>query len=305
MSDNGMKKPSWLKVNYSAQDTAEVISLMERLSLNTVCKEANCPNLGECYKKHTATFMILGSQCTRNCRFCNVTTGKPDAVDPDEPKHLAEAAKHLGLKHVVVTSVTRDDLPDGGSEQFARVIRALREVMPETTVEVLIPDFKGDHEALMTVMREFPDVLNHNIETVASLYKKVRPQAIYERSLKVLREAREFAESEAAKEGARPRILVKTGAMLGLGETDEELDVLFADLVENGVDVLTLGQYLRPSEEHVEMQRFVTPEEFERYRERAEEAGIGFVASSPLVRSSYRAEEALRAVRGVTGTAHS
>lgn len=303
MPDPKHEKPSWLKVNFSAKDTAEVISLMERLKLNTVCKEANCPNLGECYKKHTATFMILGRQCTRNCRFCNVTPGKPDAVDPDEPRHLAEAARHLGLKHVVVTSVTRDDLPDGGAGQFARVIRAIREVMPSATVEVLIPDLKGDHEALLTVMREFPDVLNHNIETVSSLYRQVRPQAIYERSLKLLREAREFAETEAAKEGARPRILIKTGAMLGLGETDEELDRLFADLVENGVDVLTLGQYLRPSEEHVEMARFVTPEEFERYRERAEAAGIAFVASSPLVRSSYRAEEALRAIRGVTAEA--
>lgn len=291
------KKPSWLKVNFNSKETKEVIELMERLHLNTVCREANCPNIGECYKKRTATFMILGSQCTRNCRFCNVTCGRPQELDPDEPRHLAMAAKQLGLLHVVVTSVTRDDLKDGGSEQFAKVIRAIREELPQTTVEVLIPDFKGDEEALMRVLREHPDVLNHNVETVASLYSQVRPQAVYERSLELLQRTRRYAEQRVKEHPEEPRILVKTGVMLGLGETDEELDRLFIDLADHGVDVLTLGQYLRPSEQHIAVKRYVTPEDFERYRQMALDRGISFVASSPLVRSSYRAEEALASVR--------
>lgn len=298
MSELNMnQKPSWLKVNYNAKETQEVVELMKELQLNTVCNEANCPNLGECYKKRTATFMILGSQCTRNCKFCNVITAKPEAVDPEEPKHLAEAAKALKLKHVVVTSVDRDDLPDGGAEQFAKVIRELRKALPEATIEVLIPDFKGDSESLLTVLREKPDVLNHNVETVPRIFKEVCPQSKYEISLKVLREAREFAEAEAEKNPTEPRMLVKTGVILGLGENDEDLKGVYQDLVENGVDILTLGQYLRPSTAHMPVDRYVKPEEFERYKKEAEEAGIAYVASSPLVRSSYRAEEALTMVR--------
>lgn len=291
------KKPDWLKVSFNRKDTQEVIKLMQDLQLNTVCKEANCPNLGECYRSRTATFMILGSNCTRNCRFCNVTCDRPEEVDPQEPQHLAEAAKKLNLKHVVVTSVTRDDLPDGGASQFVKVIHALREALPEATVEVLIPDFQGDEAALRAVLEAGPDVLNHNVETVSNLYTKVRPQAIYERSLELLQRAKKYALEEKAKQPDKARMLVKSGAMLGLGETDEQLQELFRDLQAYGCDILTLGQYLRPSSEHLPVERYVSPDEFEEYRQMALAEGIAFVTSTPLVRSSYRAEEALATVR--------
>lgn len=288
-------KPRWLKVNYNPEATAEVVELMNRLHLNTVCREANCPNLGECYKRHTATFMILGRYCTRDCRFCDVIHGAPEAVDASEPQHVADAAKALGARHVVVTSVTRDDLPDGGAAQFAAVIRAIRATIPGATVEVLIPDLKADPAALEIVFRELPDVLGHNVETVPSLYQKARPQAIYERSLQVLQEARTYAEAHRLPGGER--MLVKSGIMLGLGETDEELDALFHDLAAHGCDILSIGQYLQPSPSHVDLVRYVPPADFDRYKAMAEAAGIAFAASSPLVRSSYHADEALAAVR--------
>lgn len=281
------KKNPWLKVNFNAEATAEVTELMERLNLNTVCREANCPNLGECYKRRTATFMILGSQCTRNCRYCNVEPGRPEPVDPEEPAHLAQAALALGLKHVVVTSVTRDDLDDGGASQFAEVIRVLRERCAQATIEVLIPDFKGDEAALMTVLQAGPDVLNHNIECVRELFPVVRPQGDYERSLLLLERSRAFAN----RHGNRP--VIKTGAMLGLGETDKQLRDLFADLARVGCELLTLGQYLRPTVKHHPIDRYVSPDEFDRYRKEALRAGLTYVVASPLVRSSYRAEEAL------------
>lgn len=276
-------KPDWLKVRYNKEAVEEISELMKDLRLNTVCKEANCPNMGECYKKHTATFMIMGRNCTRNCRFCNVTCDKPEPLDPDEPKNLALAAKQLGLKHVVVTSVTRDDLPDGGAEHFAKVIEAVKKYCTGTSIEVLIPDLKGDKAALDVVINAKPDVLNHNVETVKELYSDVRPQAIYERSLEVLKYCKEKA----------PNMLTKTGFMLGLGETDEQIYSLMDDIRMTDCDILTIGQYLRPSNEHAPLVRYVTPDEFKAYRDVALSKGFKYVASTPLARSSYRAFEAL------------
>lgn len=283
-----LKKPDWLKVQYNREAVEEVAKLMKDLKLNTVCKEANCPNLGECYKKHTATFMVMGSACTRNCRFCNVSCAKPQPLDPDEPRHLAEVAKKLGLRHVVVTQVTRDDLPDGGAAHMAAVVRAVHETCPGTTVEVLISDLKGSEDALRVVLEAKPEVLNHNVEMVPRLYHDVRPQARYERSLKVLSDSKKFA----------PGILTKTGFMLGLGETDDEVYALMDDIRATGCDILTISQYLQPTPQHWPLQRYVTPEEFARLKDIAMEKGFKFVASSPLVRSSYRAAEAFEAAEG-------
>lgn len=279
------KKPEWLRVNYNRGAVDEVSSLMASLKLNTVCREANCPNLGECYKKHTATFMILGSQCTRNCRFCNVTHGAPQPVDADEPENVARAAVQLKLRHLVITQVTRDDLPDGGAQQFALTLQAIRRLSPSTSVEVLISDMKGDKKSLDIVIQSSPDVFNHNMETVKDLYSAVRPQASYERSLEVLRYAKERA----------PKMLTKTGIMAGLGETDEQIYELMDDALAVGCDILTIGQYLRPSPAHIEMKEYVSPEKFDHYKEVGEKKGFKYVASSPLVRSSYRAGEALAA----------
>ncbi len=283
-----LKKPDWLRVQYNREAVEEVARLMKDLKLNTVCKEANCPNLGECYKKHTATFMVMGSACTRNCRFCNVSCAKPQPLDPDEPRHLAEVAKKLALRHVVVTQVTRDDLPDGGAAHMAAVVRAVHETCPGTTVEVLISDLKGSEDALRVVLDAKPEVLNHNVEMVSRLYHDVRPQARYERSLKVLSDSKKFA----------PNILTKTGFMLGLGETDDEVYALMDDIRATGCDILTISQYLQPSPQHWALQRYVTPGEFARLKDIAMEKGFKFVASSPLVRSSYRAAEAFEAAEG-------
>lgn len=283
-----LKKPNWLRVQYNREAVEEVARLMKDLKLNTVCKEANCPNLGECYKKHTATFMVMGSACTRDCRFCNVSCAKPQPLDPDEPRHLAEVAKKLALRHVVVTQVTRDDLPDGGAAHMAAVVRAVHETCPGTTVEVLISDLKGSEDALRVVLDAKPEVLNHNVEMVSRLYHDVRPQARYERSLKVLSDSKKFA----------PNILTKTGFMLGLGETDDEVYALMDDIRATGCDILTISQYLQPSPQHWALQRYVTPEEFARFKDIAMEKGFKFVASSPLVRSSYRAAEAFEAAEG-------
>lgn len=277
------KLPPWLKVSYNREAVNEVNEIMANLKLNTVCKEANCPNLGECFKKKTATFMILGSVCTRHCRFCNVTSGHAENVDPNEPMNLAEAVKKLGLKHVVITSVTRDDLEDGGASHFAKTILAVRDLNPNTTIEVLIPDFKGRHESLDTVINAKPNVINHNIETVESLYYRVRPEASYERSLEVLKYIKEKS----------PDIMTKTGIMVGLGETDEQVYKVMDDSLKVDCDIFTIGQYLRPSEKHIEMKEYVTPERFEEYKKAGQEKGFKFIASSPLVRSSYKAEEAL------------
>lgn len=277
------RKPEWLKVRYNQEAVEEVAKLLGKLKLNTVCKEANCPNLGECYRKHTATFMILGSECTRNCRFCNVTPGKPLPPDPDEPENVAEAARKLGLRHVVLTCPTRDDLPDGGAEHFAKTVRAIRSTCPGVTVETLISDMQMNTGALDIVIEAHPEVLNHNVETVRELQKAVRPQANYQRSLDVLRYCKE----------KDPTLLTKTGFMVGLGETDAQIDRLMDDVLAVGCDILTIGQYLQPTPEHYPLARYATPEDFARYKEMALAKGFRYVASAPLARSSYRAWEAL------------
>lgn len=280
------RKPEWLRVRYNREAVEEVAELMRGLKLNTVCKEANCPNLGECYRKHTATFMILGSVCTRNCRFCNVATGRPLPPDPDEPDNVALAAKKLGLRHVVLTCSTRDDLADGGAEQFSKTVRAVRRECPGATVETLISDMKFNTDALDVVIASHPDVLNHNVETVKELQKAVRPQAGYERSLGVLRYCKE----------KDPSLLTKTGFMVGLGETEEQISVLMDDILATGCDILTIGQYLQPSPEHYPLARYATPEDFARYKELALSKGFRHVASAPLARSSYRAWEVMEDV---------
>lgn len=277
------RKPDWLRVPYNPSEVAEVSALLSDAKLNTVCKEANCPNLGECYSKRTATFMIMGRDCTRNCRFCNVTPGRPEPLDPEEPQHVAEVVKKLGLKHAVITQVTRDDLKDGGAAHMADTVRAIRAMNPEVTIEVLISDLQGSEEDLKTVLDAKPDVMNHNVEMVQDLYEQIRPQATYRRSLDVLKNSKRIA----------PDILTKTGFMVGLGETDEQIDTLMDDIRETGCDILTISQYLQPSPEHTKLMRYVTPEGFAAYKEKALAKGFLYVASAPLVRSSYRAAEAL------------
>lgn len=274
------RKPDWLKIRVQAgAGNRRVEGLLRELSLHTVCAEANCPNRMECYHGRTAAFMILGKYCTRNCTFCNVSKGRPEPVDPDEPARLAEAAAGLGLRHVVVTSVTRDDLPDGGAGQFAAVVRELRVRLPESTVEVLVPDFRLDEAALRTVALAGPDVFNHNVETVPSLYPEVRPLAVYERSLAVLRRAGEL----------NGDMLIKSGIMLGLGESREEVVAVMADLRRAGCNILTIGQYLAPSPRHHRVVEYVRPEVFRSLRETGMRMGFRYVASAPLVRSSYHA----------------
>lgn len=270
--------PQWLRRPISTDEKyPDVSGLLESLQLNTVCASAKCPNRHECWNRGTATIMILGNTCTRNCRFCNVNTGHPGPVDPDEPARVAEAVKKLELRHVVITSVTRDDLPDGGAQAFADTIRAVKEALPEATVEVLTPDFV---EHLDTVLAARPDVFNHNLETVARLQKTVRPQASYEQSLKTLRHAAE-----------RGGVMVKSGLMLGLGETDEEVFQCLEDLYAAGVRLLTLGQYLAPTQDHHPVERFISPEQFDELAAKANEIGFDGVAAGPLVRSSYRADQ--------------
>lgn len=279
-----IKKPDWLKVKITGDSSnREVQNLLNRLSLNTVCKEANCPNKMECYQRKTATFMILGKVCTRNCTFCNVTKGETEFVDPNEPKNVAVAVNELKLRHVVITSVTRDDLPDGGSQHFADVITEVKSLNPRVTIEVLIPDFKGDNASLKKVVDAKPHVINHNVETVPALYYKIRPMAIYERSLDLLKEVKEID----------PSILTKSGFMVGLGETEEEVLALLNDLRNSGCNLVTIGQYLAPSKEHTPVIEYVHPEVFKKYESAAKGMGFEHVASAPLVRSSYHADEAL------------
>lgn len=280
-------RPDWLKVKYNSEAVAKMSSLLADLSLNTVCKEAGCPNIGECFKNNTATFMIMGNNCTRNCRFCAVSKGELFPLNPKEPENVAIAAKKLQLKHVVITSVTRDDLVDGGAYHFAQTIRAVKEALPYSTIEVLIPDLNGRTEDIDKIICANPDVLNHNIETVPSLYKKVRPEADYSRSLRVLKYVKEKA----------PSIISKTGLMVGLGEKEEEINAVIDDLVKTRCDILTIGQYLSPSENHLKVKEYISPEKFSEYKKAGEEKGIKFIASAPLVRSSYNALEALNAVR--------
>lgn len=271
------RKPEWLKKKIDIKELGKMQALLRSLSLHTVCEGADCPNRGECFKAGTATFMILGNTCTRGCRFCAVGKGRPAPPDPAEPEHVADAAQKLGLKHVVVTSVTRDDLPDGGASHFAKTIRALNNRLPQSTVEVLIPDFKGSEEALNFVIAAQPDVVNHNLETVPSLYSTVRPQAVYKRSLELLKRVKQSG------------ILAKTGIMVGLGETEREVLRVLDDIAAIGCDMLTIGQYLAPSKEHLPVAEYVLPETFDKYKQEALERGIKYVASAPLVRSSYNA----------------
>ena len=267
---------------------AETRNLVSGLKLNTVCVEARCPNLTECWSRHTATFMILGDKCTRHCRFCAVTAGQPDPPDEGEPERLAEAAARLRLRHVVITSVSRDDLADEGAGQFARCIRAVREKLPEAAVEVLVPDFHARRECVETVADAAPHVFNHNVETVPSLHERIRPQAEYRRSLETLRLAKEL----------RPRMKTKSGVMVGLGETRDELIEAFHDLLMAGCDLLTIGQYLKPSgprdDGHVPVEKFYTPAEFDELGVLARGLGFAGVASGPFVRSSYLAERLYR-----------
>ena len=277
------RKPAWLKIKISSNaQLHSVVDMMRKLNLNTVCQEAKCPNLMECFSKKTATFMILGRECTRNCTFCTVSKNEPIPVDMEEPLHVAEAVKKLGLKHVVITSVTRDDLPDGGASHFVAVIEAVREVSENTDIEVLIPDFQGNRDALYQVVKASPKVINHNIETIERLYPEVRPMANYQRTLELIRRVKEMD----------PNIFSKSGFMVGLGETQEEVLHLLQDLREFGCDIVTIGQYLAPSKKHHPVIEYVTPEIFAIYKMKAEEMGFTYVASSPLVRSSYNAGEA-------------
>ncbi|QOX65212.1 lipoyl synthase [Anoxybacterium hadale] len=277
------QKPDWLKIRVSySPKINEVSEMLKALNLHTVCQEANCPNAMECFGKRTATFMILGRECTRQCTFCNVSKGHPMLVDEDEPARVAKAAAELDLKHVVVTSVTRDDLPDGGAGHFARVIEEVKKTSPATAIEVLIPDFEGDKEALAVVAAAKPQVINHNIETVKRLYPSVRPIADYDRSLELIQRVKELD----------PSIYSKSGLMVGLGETPDEVEELLKDLRKSDCDIVTIGQYLAPSALHHPVVEYVTPEQFEKYKLLAEGMGFRHVASSPLVRSSYHAGEA-------------
>jgi lipoic acid synthetase len=274
------RKPEWLKVRApGGASYTRLVGLRRDLKLHTVCEEAHCPNMGECWNQGTATFMILGDTCTRSCGFCAVKTGRPTWLDEMEPQRVAKAISHLGLRHAVITSVNRDELPDGGSKIFARTIAETRKLCPKTSIEVLIPDFKGDETALRTVMEERPDILNHNLETVPRLYTTVRPQAKYPRSLEVLKRAKAMA----------PGTVTKSGIMVGLGEELDEVVELMTDLRQVDCDVMTIGQYLRPSLDHLPVARFVKPEEFQWLKEIGESMGFRHVESGPLVRSSYHA----------------
>ncbi|MDL2316978.1 lipoyl synthase, partial [Desulfovibrio sp. OttesenSCG-928-A18] len=284
-----LRLPPWLrKALPDGRLFTHTRSLLRGLRLSTVCQGAKCPNIGECFSCGTATFLILGDTCTRNCAFCNIAPGSPDAPDPSEPERLAAAAEKLGLTHVVITSVTRDDLADGGAGHFARSIRAVRQRLPQCTVEVLIPDFQGSLPALQTVLDAAPDVLNHNVETHPALYARIRPQAEYARSLELLRRVN--------ADEKRGGILGKSGFMVGLGESDEQVRELLLDLRAVGCAMVTIGQYMRPSSAHPEVRRYVHPDQFALYAQWGREAGIPHVFSAPLVRSSYHAAQSLEAV---------
>jgi lipoyl synthase len=276
-------KPEWLRVKAPQWErVGNVKEILRDLSLNTVCEEASCPNIGECFNAGTATFLIMGPACTRACPYCDIDfEKKPQPLDPTEPDRLAEAVRRMNLNHVVITSVNRDDLTDGGAGQFVRCIEAVRSRSPQTTIEVLIPDLCGDWNALAILLSARPEVLNHNTETIPRLYRRVRPQGDYGRSLELLRQTRQLA----------PSVYTKSGIMVGLGETDAEVRQTMADLHNAGCDILTIGQYLQPSNKHLDVKEFVTPEQFDAWRVYGEAIGFLQVVSSPLTRSSYHAEQ--------------
>ena len=282
-----MKKPDWLRIPYTDKiDTSHTVKILSDLKLNTVCIEAACPNCNECFSQDVATFLILGSNCTRNCGFCNIRYAPPETVDENEPMRIAEAVTKLNLKYVVITSVTRDDLHDGGAEHFAKTISAIRQISPKTQIEVLIPDFGGDISALEKVINTSPTVINHNIETVESIYEKLRPQSDYNRSLELLSNVKHKNDS----------IYTKSGIMLGLGETHIEILTTFDQLLDSNCDFLTIGQYLAPSKSHYPVHEYITPDKFEQYAELAQKKGFRYVASAPFVRSSYNAYSAISSV---------
>jgi lipoic acid synthetase len=287
------KKPEWIRVKGVDESVLNRMKeLLDRYNLHTVCESAVCPNMGTCFLAGTATFMILGNSCTRNCSFCGVESGKPLPTDPAEPLHVAQAAVDLKLKHVVITSVTRDDLSDGGALQFAETVQQINRLLPDATTDVLIPDFQGSRDNLALVMEARPDILAHNLETVPRLYATCRQMADYQRSLLVLKNAKELA----------PEGYTKSGIMLGLGEKREEILHVMQDLRAVDCNFLTIGQYLRPSPRQIEVREFIRPEVFEEYRQLGEDMGFRYVASSPFVRSSFHAEEALKFVARHKGT---
>ncbi len=284
------RRPPWLRVRAPSGETvAWLRGLMRSKTLHTICEEAHCPNIGECWGHGTATFLLLGDVCTRTCGFCDVKHGRPGPVDWDEPERVAQAVKAMGLRHAVITSVNRDERGDGGAPIFAMVIRRIRELVPDCSVEVLIPDFKGRIEALRIVMEARPEILNHNVETVPRLFKTVQPQDNYAWARTILTTAKKLD----------PEVLTKSGIMVGLGETMDEVKAVLRDLRDWGVDIVTIGQYLQPSRRHLPVARFYHPEEFEELRAYALELGFKWVESAPLVRSSYRAEQQVRALSAV------
>jgi len=279
-----LNRPDWLKQKVPNQEAlVEMEKMLRRLSLNTVCESANCPNIGKCFNNHTATFMIMGGICTRGCRFCAVDKGKPQKLDIKEPYNVAKASKELGLTHVVVTSVTRDDLEDGGAKHFSRTVKEIRQHNPGATIELLIPDLKGNWDALEVIVKSKPDIINHNVETVPALYEKVRPQAIYMQSLELLRQVK----------NKDSNIYTKSGLMLGLGEKREEILEVMEDLLKINCDILTLGQYLQPSKAHYPIQKYIHPDMFDGLKKTALQKGFKYVAAGPFVRSSYKAIEGM------------
>lgn len=279
------KRPDWLKVKLpTGENYSNVRTLMRRQHLHTVCEEARCPNMAECWNNKSATFMILGDTCTRSCGFCNIKVGMPNELDLNEPRRVVDSVKELGLRHVVITSVNRDELKDGGADIFRECVRLINEEMYDTTVEILIPDFRGVTDAFEIIMQNPPDILNHNLETIARLYPVVRPQAKYERSLNLIKWFKEKG------------LKTKSGIMVGIGEKPGEVLELMKDLVDHGCDILTIGQYLQPTKNHLPVDRFVTPDEFSMYKEEGLKAGFKIVESSPLVRSSYHADRHARAL---------
>lgn len=273
--------PDYLKRPIIDTDkTRTMRRILKTKCLNTVCENARCPNKNECYTKNTATFLIMGNNCTRNCRYCNITCSRPEPLDLNEPFHVAEAVKDLGLKYAVITSVTRDDLPDGGAEHFANCIYEIRKISPDVKIEILTPDFKGNKDSLNTIIIARPNVFNHNIETVRNVFKTARPQGDYDCSLDVLKYIKDNSD-----------ILTKSGLMIGLGETFEDIEQTLVDLKNAGCDILTIGQYIQPSKAHLEVSKYYTPEEYENLKQLAEKVGIKHYQIGPLVRSSYRASE--------------